>query len=653
MHLHPSLALLALAALTASVNVTRFNSRRAPERIRADDNLRPDGTLRDGVLRLRLDTRMGMWHPDGDDAPGAAVPAFAEAGRRLQIPGPMIRVSAGTEVVVTVKNSVPDSVLTLHGLVTRPASAGSPSDTVQIAPGASREVRFRLDAPGTYYYWGTTTGRTFNARSREDAQLSGAIVVDEPGAGSRRDRVMVIGLWADTASAAARAQGRRRERTLLVVNGRSWPHTTRLSYAVGDTVRWRVINASADLHPMHLHGFYFSVDSRGNGRSDTTYAERDRDLVVTEKMLVGRTIAMSWVPERPGNWLFHCHIPSHFAARRPLGMSLDSAAPGSRPHHVDNHALKGMNGLVVGVHVAPARKSTRADKLASERDDSRRRLRLLVRPSAGGTEALPLYTYALHELGSPEPPQTPDSGVRTGPTIVLTRDMPVSITVVNRTPEQTAVHWHGMELESYFDGVAGFSGSGKRLSPIIAPADSFDVRFTPPRSGTFIYHTHINEPRQQPAGLAGALIVVDPDRPYDPATDIPVLITSPRDREDEARAVLLNGKLAPAALDVRVGVPYRLRLINITTGRAGMRMELRQDTTLVSWRLMAKDGAELPAARQVTRPASQPISIGETFDVEFTPAGAGEFRLEARTGAGVLLALVPLLAREPSKGSSP
>ncbi len=632
-----SLALLALALLGASVDLTSAVLGRRTERIRPNDNLRPAGTLRGGVLTLGLEARVGMWHPDGDRAAGAAVPAFAEAGRPLQIPGPMIRVPAGTEVLVTVKNAVADSALTLYGLVSRPVPSDSTAEAVQVAPGAVRELRFRLDTPGTYYYWGTTMGRPFNVRTREDAQLSGAIIVDGPDADARRDRVMVIGGWADTAGAAARELNRRRERVLLVVNGRSWPHTTRLSYALGDTIRWRVINASADLHPMHLHGFYFSVDGRGDGTADTTYAEPRRERVVTEKLNPGRTMALSWVPERPGNWLFHCHVPSHFAARGSLGMPRDSAAL-SRPHHVDNHALRGMNGLVVGIHVAPGRQAIAQRPPAP----GPRRIRLLVRPSAGGTEALPVYSYALHE-GGPEPP--PDSGVRAGPPIVLTRGVPASITVVNRTPEQTAVHWHGMELESYFDGVAGFSGTDGRVSPIIASADSFEARFTPPRAGTFIYHTHVDELRQQPAGLSGALIVVDPGRFYEPATDIPVLISSPRDPADEMRAVLLNGKLTPGPVEVRVGIPHRLRLINITTGRPGMRMELRQDTTLAAWRVMAKDGAELPTARQVVRPALQPISIGETVDVEFTPTAAGEFRLEAWTGNGaLLLATLPLRA---------
>ncbi len=98
---------------------------------------------------------------------------------------------------------------------------------------------------------------------------------------------------------------------------------------------------------------------------------------------------------------------------------------------------------------------------------------------------------------------------------MLTRGEPVTITVVNRTPEPTSVHWHGIELESYFDGVGGWSGDRALLAPVIAPGDSFDARFAPPRAGTFIYHTHFDEIRQEPAGLAGALVVLEPGAPWD------------------------------------------------------------------------------------------------------------------------------------------
>ena len=627
-----SLAVLGLVFVTSAANVRHGAP---PERIETHDNERAAGTLKQGVLRLNLEARVGQWYPHGSDGPNAEMLAFAEVGRPLQIPGPLIRVPVGTEVVVSIKNSLADSTLTVHGLVSRPVKPNASRDTVKIAPGASREVKFRLDAPGAFYYWGTTTGRQLRFRTGTDAQLSGAIIVDERGSPRRDDRVLVFGEWADSVGGEGTLAQRR---LLLVINGRTWPHTSRFHYQVGDSVRFRMLNTSAEVHPMHLHGFYFRVDSRGDGLGDTTYAESDRDLVVTDRMNPGSTASITWVPERPGNWLFHCHFTVHFAARAPLGLRLIRADHDARRKHAGNHALEGMSGLVMGVEVAP-RPNTRGGEPAS--DAGRRRLRLLVRP-AGGTDIEPFYAFTLHERDA-EP--AIDSTVRNGPPIILKRNEPVSITVVNRTSEPTAVHWHGIELDSYFDGVAGFSGDTRRLSPMVPPSDSFVARFTPPRSGTFIYHTHVDEPRQQPAGLSGALLVVDEDKPYDVSTDIPVLITTPRSAETARRAVLLNGRLEVPSVELRAGVPYRFRLINITTGRPGIRVEVKRDSTLAQWRALAKDGADLPDEARVMVPARRPITIGETYDFELTPREAGAMQLEVRSGAGALLASMPLVVR--------
>ena len=129
-----------------------------------------------------------------------------------------------------------------------------------------------------------------------------------------------------------------------------------------------------------------------------------------------------------------------------------------------------------------------------------RHVRMILRTNPGSTPPTPLYGIALDEIGV-EPPQ--DSGQHAGPALVLNRGEPVSVTVINRTPEPTSVHWHGIELESYFDGVPGISGIKPQVAPLIAPSDSFEVRFTPPRLGTFIYHSHVNEKRQHRAGLVG------------------------------------------------------------------------------------------------------------------------------------------------------
>jgi hypothetical protein len=45
-----------------------------------------------------------------------------------------------------------------------------------------------------------------------------------------------------------------------------------------------------------------------------------------------------------------------------------------------------------------------------------------------------------------------------------------AITVVNRMREPTTVYWHGMELESVCDGVAGWSRTGSRNAPLIGEA---------------------------------------------------------------------------------------------------------------------------------------------------------------------------------------
>src|SRR5205823_6349035 len=124
-----------------------------------------------------------------------------------------------------------------------------------------------------------------------------------------------------------------------------------------------------------------------------------------------------------------------------------------------------------------------------------RRVRMIVRPNMGSTPPVPSYGIVLDELGV-EPPLDTAQRTPPPPALVLTRGEPVNITVINRTSEPTSMHWHGIELESYYDGVPGLSGMKPQVAPLIAPQDSFEVRFTPPRTGTFIYHSHVNEKRQ-------------------------------------------------------------------------------------------------------------------------------------------------------------
>lgn len=573
-----------------------------------NDNRVAAGRLADGVLTLRLEARAASWHPEDTTGPGIPVFAFAEEGEPARIPGPMIRVPAGTEVRVTLRSALPVP-MRLRGLQERTAAP----DSMLIGPGETRELRFRADVPGTYFYWGRTDDRPAVPLpgARRDATLLGVFIVDSAGTAPRSDeRVLVLGSWADTASVLGTKSGdadrvMRREGfprevwAVFTVNGLSWPHTERVSYTAGDTVRWRVINGSAFPHPMHLHGFYFDVDARGDAQRDTLYAPAQRRMVVTELMTAGTTMTMSWVPTRPGNWLFHCHLIQHVSE----ALRLSPAAGAAHAGHL-NHAEHGMAGLVLGIHVAPSR------GMPPEPDaPPRRKLRVFVTERANVFDGYPAHSYVLQE--GPAPPAH-DSILHLSSTLVLRQHEPTEITVLNVSRQTTAVHWHGLELESFYDGVGDWSGWGARLAPMIAPGDSFVVRLTPPRSGTFIYHTHASEGIQLASGLYGPLIVL-PEHASRDTTDR-VLLFSIGGPHDDGRP-LINGTVAPPPIELRAGVAHRIRLINIAPMETGI-IELLRGDSIQRWRALAKDGAELPASQATPRDGRVGIRPGETYDFE-------------------------------------
>src|SRR5262245_24099871 len=266
--------------------------------VQPNDNRVSAGTLRDGVLQVSLEAVRAMWHPDGHSLPGLAVEACAEAGRVPSAPGPLLRVPQGTTIRVRVRNRLAGDTLTfvLPGNLGDVERAGP--DTLALAPGATGELVFRAARPGNYAY--RAYGRSAMDRSfRIRGLLGGAIVVDSGPA--TPDRVLVLLDAADRMTSTGVPD---RTREVLGINGRSWPHTERIQGRVGDTLHWRIVNASPGVHPMHLHGTYYTVE-RFDGPNVTPTQAAGGRLVVTERMTPFTGMTISWVPERPGNWLFH------------------------------------------------------------------------------------------------------------------------------------------------------------------------------------------------------------------------------------------------------------------------------------------------------------------------------------------------------------
>ncbi len=566
----------------------------------ANDNRVPAGVLRNGVLTVRLVVEMSRWYPEAPDGPHADVMAIAEEGKLPQIPGPLIRVPVGTTIDATITNALADSTIYIRGLATHPAKA---LDSIPIKPGESRRIQFAAGAAGDYAYL-ITPGLWNWDKYGEREVSSGAIIVDPTGP-RLPDRVFVINIWGDIDKSDTTLY-----RNALAINGKSWPYTERISATVGDTLRWHVVNGSMRNHPMHLHGFYFQLAARGTELATTWFPAKKRQLDVTEDLNPFHTMMMVWSPNRPGNWLLHCHLAFHVV---PGDADLRGRVEhGSHSMDVRDH----MAGLVVGISVQPSKtwKAASRDKL--------RTLHLFVDEGPRRSAAPRSLSYVLQD-GNAEPAR--DSIVIPSSVIVLTKNEPTDIVVVNRLKDATSIHWHGIELESYSDGVPGWSGAMKRLAPVIAPNDSFVAHLTLPRAGTFIYHTHLDDVEQLTSGLYGAIVVLDPGKKFDPKTDHLFVVGWDGAGGTAPPPILINGDTTGAPIEIAAGVANRFRFINIEPANRIL-YAIRRDTTVQTWRRIAKDGADL-APESELKPAIRRLGVGEMFDAEFTATEPGEYRL--------------------------
>lgn len=571
--------------------------------------------MRGDTLFVKLEVRGGRWYPEDPNGQYVDVPALGEVGKPVEIPGPLIRVVEGTIISAELTNSLTDSTVTWFGMQTKPGL-----DSMRIKPGETKRLRFAAGAPGTYFY--SARVGVVDRKVREREQTVAAFVIDAKGARTD-DRVFVMNIWAEPIDSV-------NYRNALAINGRAWPYTERVQATAGDTLRWRIVNGTIRVHPMHLHGFYFRISHLGDGIRDSSYSEGDQRNVVTELMPPFSTMAMQWVAAREGNWLFHCHLAFHVdpgarftligntsggAASTPAKLQ-DTMAAMAHDDHKSADVNRHMAGLILGISVAP-----KPNTVAEARVNPRK-LRMVVDESKRRGRSPRAMGFVLQTTAEP----ARDSISIPGTALVLTRGEPTDITVVNRLNEGTSVHWHGIELESFSDGVSGWSGGGKKMAPMIAPSDSFTAHLTLRRAGTFIYHTHLNDLEQLTSGLYGAIVVLEPGQKFDARTDH--LFVVGWDSQQDPPHLLVNGDSLPTPLTLQAGVHHRLRFVFIGLVN-GDEFSLRAKDGPVKWRTLAQDGYEMPVSAQRVVDAKVTGWAGQTFDFDFLPAAPGEYTLIA------------------------
>jgi FtsP/CotA-like multicopper oxidase with cupredoxin domain len=90
--------------------------------------------------------------------------------------------------------------------------------------------------------------------------------------------------------------------------GHDHHHDPAVVLTQGTWARLRFTNASARLHPIHLHGMFFKVLARNAEPIDEPFF---RDTVLVHP---SETVDIGLVPLDAGHWMMHCHILEHAEA---------------------------------------------------------------------------------------------------------------------------------------------------------------------------------------------------------------------------------------------------------------------------------------------------------------------------------------------------
>jgi FtsP/CotA-like multicopper oxidase with cupredoxin domain len=280
--------------------------------------------------------------------------------------------------------------------------------------------------------------------------------------------------------------------------------------------------------------------------------------------------------------------------------------------------------LVIGITVLPGSIPAAVPVVTK----APRKLQLVI---SENPDKVPLYQLQVNDPQAPSESDKKKPPSLLGPPILLTRGEETEIEVKNMTSSPTAIHWHGIELESFYDRVAGWTGSGQQTTPAIAPGTSFVAHMAPPRAGTFIYYTHWHDEKQLMNGMYGPLIVLEPGQKYDPEHDKTFVFGTGRYAPFPVM-MLVNGIPEPDPVELQTATRYRLRLINITNNESDLRVRLESKDVAVQWKVIAKDGADLPATQLRSSAADMGVTVGSTCDVEYQSDREGyvEMQISAR-----------------------
>lgn len=228
-----------------------------------------------------------------------------------QIPGPTLRVTEGDLVRVRFTNNhTSHHTLHFHGLNVPNEMDGvayGHLNHLEVKPGETHTYEFVADPSGTHMYHCHV-----NSPQHIDLGMVGMLIVEpkDKRAEPKIDKEVALLLddWYVNEHGGQEPMAHPamiHQANYFTVNGKGFPGVEPIKLTVGEKIRVRMVNVGYQAHSMHLHGHSFVVTHR-DGRRVATPQEQDTILIGP-----GERYDLVFSAERPGLWLFHCHVVPH------------------------------------------------------------------------------------------------------------------------------------------------------------------------------------------------------------------------------------------------------------------------------------------------------------------------------------------------------
>ena len=234
-------------------------------------------------------------------------------GYNGQSPGPTIEAVEGDKVRIFVTNRLPEhTTIHWHGMLL-PCGMDGVGGLTQphINPGKTFVYEFVLQKSGTFMY---------HPHADEMVQMAmgmmGFFVVhprDPKLHRVDRDFVFLLNAYDINPGAYIPKVMTMTDFNLWTWNSRAFPGIDPLVVRKDDRVRGRIGNLTMTNHPIHMHGYHFSVTCTDGGwvQESARWPETSIDVPV------GAMRAFEFTADVPGDWAIHCHKSHH--TMNPMG----------------------------------------------------------------------------------------------------------------------------------------------------------------------------------------------------------------------------------------------------------------------------------------------------------------------------------------------